>query len=125
MLKARELVEGGGHRDGKLGMAVSNAIVHVVREYTGRGPTQARAEVTHDLVTVLMADMLTKSEKRLAADGEAELVLTVRRKFQETMRRDLVAAVERTTGRKVVAFMSDNHIEPDLAVEAFVLQPSV
>ena len=26
-------------------------------------------------------------------------------------------------GRKVVGFMSDNHIDPDLAVEVFVLEP--
>jgi uncharacterized protein YbcI len=39
------------------------------------------------------------------------------------MREDLVAAVEALTGRSVLAFMSDNHIEPDLACEVFVLEP--
>jgi hypothetical protein len=28
-----------------------------------------------------------------------------------------------TTFRKVIGFMSDNHIDPDLAVEVFVLEP--
>ena len=32
-------------------------------------------------------------------------------------------AVEELTGRDVVAFMSNNHIDPDLAVEVFVLRP--
>jgi hypothetical protein len=27
------------------------------------------------------------------------------------------------TERKVIAFMSSNHIDPDLAVEVFVLEP--
>jgi hypothetical protein len=31
------------------------------------------------------------------------------------------ASVERLTKRRVVAFMSDNHLEPDMAVELFVL----
>jgi uncharacterized protein YbcI len=31
--------------------------------------------------------------------------------------------IERLTGRKVIGFMSDNHIDPDLAVEVFVLEP--
>jgi uncharacterized protein YbcI len=39
------------------------------------------------------------------------------------MRDDLVAIVERQLGRTVVAFMSQNHIDPDLAVEVFVLEP--
>ena len=40
-----------------------------------------------------------------------------------TMRDDLVAIVERRLGRTVLAFMSQNHIDPDLAVEVFILEP--
>ncbi len=40
-----------------------------------------------------------------------------------TMRDDLIALVERQLDRKVIAFMSQNHIAPDLAVEVFVLEP--
>jgi len=54
-------------------------------------------------------------------EGDAEFVLDIRRKFQKTMRDDLVAAVEELRARKVVAFMSDNTIEPDMALESFVL----
>jgi uncharacterized protein YbcI len=38
------------------------------------------------------------------------------------MREDLVTAVEMIAERKVIAFMSDNHIDPDMAVEVFVLE---
>jgi uncharacterized protein YbcI len=41
------------------------------------------------------------------------------------MREDLVAMVEEQMGRSVVAFMSDNHIDPDLGVEVFVLEPLI
>jgi uncharacterized protein YbcI len=50
-------------------------------------------------------------------------VLDMRHKFQEAMRPELVGAVEELTGRKVVAFMSDNHIDPDMAAEVFILDP--
>jgi len=33
-------------------------------------------------------------------------------------------AVEEITGRKVIAFMSANHVEPDLAAEIFILEPA-
>jgi hypothetical protein len=39
------------------------------------------------------------------------------------MRDDLAAMVERQLERKVIVFMSQNHIDPDLAVELFVFQP--
>jgi hypothetical protein len=40
------------------------------------------------------------------------------------MREDLVKLVEDTLDRKVIAFMSANHIDPDMAVEVFVLEPA-
>ena len=109
--------------DGTVSAAVSNAVVGLVRQCTGRGPTQARTSISRDLVSVVMADTLTKAERRLADDGKADLVLQIRHEFQKTMRDDLVAAVEAITEREVVAFMSDNHIDPDMAVESFVLRP--
>jgi uncharacterized protein YbcI len=49
----------------------------------------------------------------------------MRRTFQEAMREPLVGAVEQLTGRHVIAFMSDHHIDPDIAAETFVLAPAV
>jgi uncharacterized protein YbcI len=109
--------------DGTLSAAVANAVVGLVRQYTGRGPTKTRAVLSRDLVSVVMGDTLTKAERVLVADGKAELVLQIRHEFQKTMKDDLVAAVETLTERKVIAFMSDNHIDPDMAVESFVLEP--
>jgi uncharacterized protein YbcI len=109
--------------DGSVSAAVSNAVVGLVRQYTGRGPTKARTHISRDFVSVVMADTLTKAERRLVEDGKADLVLQIRHEFQKTMRHDLVAAVETITEREVIAFMSDNHIDPDMAVESFVLRP--
>jgi hypothetical protein len=49
-------------------------------------------------------------------------VLAIRRTYQESMRPELVAMVERLSGRKVSAFMSSNHVNPDVAIESFVLE---
>ena len=38
------------------------------------------------------------------------------------MRNEMSQKIEELTGRKVVGFMSDSHIDPDLAVEVFVLE---
>ena len=109
--------------DGALLTALSNAVVHIVREYTGRGPTQARASIRDNVAIVLMQETLLKAEHSLISDRKAPLVVEMRRSFQQTMREDLSAAVEGLTGRKVIAFMSDSHMEPDYSVEVFVLAP--
>jgi hypothetical protein len=53
----------------------------------------------------------------------AGAVIVTGHDYQLTMQDDLVAIVERQLDRKVIAFMSQNHIDPDLAVEVFVLEP--
>lgn len=70
----------------------------------------------------MLRDTLTKGERSLVRDGLADMVLATRKAYQGTMRADLVAAVEEITGRTVSAFLSDNHIDPDLAVEMFVME---
>jgi uncharacterized protein YbcI len=87
---------------GRLAASISAAVVHVFSEHTGRGATRARTTI----------------------DGET-VVLRLRRSFQETMSRDLIAAVERLTRAGVQAFMSANHIEPDAAAEIFLLDRKV
>ena len=103
---------------------ISKEAVGVLREYTGRGPTKAKTMINEDVVTVLLADTLTKGERRLAENGHAERILELRHDFQQVMREDLIAIVERHLERKVIAFMSQNHIDPDLAIEVFVLEPA-
>ena len=103
--------------------AISDGAVQLLRDYTGRGPTKARAMFGEDIITVLLTDTLTKSEHKLVEFGEAKRVLDTRKEVQRMMRDELVALVESVVQRKVIAFMSDNHIEPDLAVEMFVLAP--
>ena len=103
--------------------AISRDIVRLLREYTGRGPTKARTYIDRDLIAVVLEDTLTMGERSLIADGKAQHVLATRKAFQETMSAQMVAAVERHSGRKVLAFLSDNHVDPDIAVETFVLVP--
>ena len=108
---------------GSVAAAIASAVVQLVHEYTGRGPTKARTHMDGDLITVVLQDTLTMGERSLVRDGKQDLVLATRRAFQQTMSAQLIAAVERHSGRKVYAFLSDNHVDPDVAVESFVLEP--
>lgn len=110
---------------GALSAAISQAIVQLMAENTGRGPTKARTTIDRDLIVVVLQNNLTPGERYLANSNRAEQVQEMRRAYQEAMRSDCIAAVEQLTDRKVAAFMSANHIEPDLAAEVFVLEPEL
>jgi uncharacterized protein YbcI len=108
---------------GPHGLAVSNLVVRLLSEYTGRGATQARTHFNDNLVTVVVQDLMTKGEHSLIRNGKGDLVLETRRAYQDSMGDELSAGVEDITGRKVIAFLSANHLEPDIAIESFMLAP--
>ena len=112
-------------KGGALNAAISNAIVRLLGEYVGRGPTKARTIHGGKFVLCVLQDTMTKAERSLVTGGYEDFVLRTRHALQHTMREDLMAAVEALTHRKVAAFMSDNHIEPDFAAEIFVLDESL
>jgi uncharacterized protein YbcI len=108
-------------KDGALNAAISNAVVGLLGEYAGRGPTKARTIHSGNFVLCVVEDGMTKVEHSLASGGHEEFVLRLRHALQHTMRTRLTAAVEGLTHRRVAAFLSANLIEPDLAAEVFIL----
>jgi uncharacterized protein YbcI len=103
---------------------ISTSAVQLLHEFTGRGPTKAKTLINDDLVTVVLADTLTRGEQKLVDNGKTDKVIELRHDFQMVMREDLIGIVERQLERKVIAFMSQNHVDPDLAIELFVLEPA-
>jgi uncharacterized protein YbcI len=110
---------------GDLNAAIARAVIRFHREETGRGPNKARAFYRDDVVIVVLEDVMTPLERRLVARGRTEPVEELRRAIQASMREELVPLIEELTGAKVRAVMSTNHLDPDIAVEAFVLDQPV
>jgi uncharacterized protein YbcI len=110
---------------GRLHQAIANAAVGVHRRYAGRGPTKAHAFTRERFVVLVMADSMTTGEQTLVAHGKPEAARVLRRQLHQTMRDELIQAVEELTGCQVVAFMSDNHIDPDFIAELYVLDRRV
>jgi uncharacterized protein YbcI len=106
---------------GRLNAAMANAVVHVHSHHTGRGPTKARVYTSGNVVVAVMHDALTRGERALATGGQREAALQARRGLHQTMRDDLVSCIEELTGRRVVAFLCDNQLDPDVAAQLFVL----
>ena len=93
------------------------------REYYGRGATTVRTAIGRDHVVSFLEDILTPSERTLVDSGHVEPVRQTRLAFQVAMRDEFIGTVEKATGRKVRAFFSQVHFDPDIAAEIFLLEP--
>jgi len=107
---------------GEVASAISDAMSGLLSRYTGRGATSSWTTFGKDLIVCVMEGALTKGEQSLVQFGRTDAVMNIRSAFQEAMAQEAIGIVEELSGRRVTAFMSNNHIDPDLAVEIFVLQ---
>jgi uncharacterized protein YbcI len=104
---------------GELLAAISTKIVKLLREHYGRGPMKAKTYVLDDLVVCVLRNGHTAVEQTMMEGGEPERVLEMRRDFQRVMGAQYKGIIEELTGRKVVAFLSQTHVDPDITLEAF------
>jgi uncharacterized protein YbcI len=104
--------------------AISDGMVALLKDFYGRGPTQAKTYYHDDLVVCLLRGGFTRVEQTLRDGGRSHAVIAQRMEFQEVMRDRFTAVIEHATGRPVIGFMSGNQQAPDMICEVFVLSPS-
>ena len=102
---------------------ISTELVQLHSRYYGKGPTKAKTHMVDDAVVCVLRGGFTTVERTLLDTGEVESVYQMRRSFQQAMEENFRLIVEQATGRDVIAYMSSIHVDPDLAVELFVLEP--
>ena len=102
---------------------ISNAVVGILREYYGRGPTKAKTFLNDDYLFTVTEDILTTVEQTLVDRGDEDLVRKLRLRFQEVVAQRFIEAVESATGRKVVTYQSQVTFHPAMGFEIFVLGP--
>jgi uncharacterized protein YbcI len=106
---------------GELNAAIARAVVRHHSELLGRGPTKAHAFYRDNIVVVVLEEVMTQSERNLVAAGQREAVLRSKEAVQVAMRPYYRSMIERLTGCTMLAFMSANHLDPDIAAELFIL----
>jgi len=111
-------------RHGDVLTAISDGLVTLLKEYYGRGPTQAKSYFQDDLVVCILRGGFTRVEETLREGGRGAAVVEQRMEFQELMRDRFEAVVEDATGRRVIGFMSGNQQDPDMMCEVFILAPT-
>jgi uncharacterized protein YbcI len=104
--------------------AISDGLVSLLKEFYGRGPTQAKSYYQDDLVVGLLRGGYTRVEETLRDGGRGSAVIEQRMQFQELMRERFEEVIEKAIGREVIGFMSGNQQDPDMMCEVFILAPS-
>ena len=100
---------------------ISRGAVQIVKEHIGRGPNKVRVSIAEDAVLIRYEEGLTPAEQKLVADGDPDFVRLMRRRFQDAVRPDIVALVERTLGRTARTFLSDHDVVQDVGIELILL----
>jgi uncharacterized protein YbcI len=103
---------------------ISDGLVALLKEFYGRGPTQAKTYYEDDLVVCLLRGGFSRVEQTLLEGGRGHAVIAQRMEFQELMRHRFEEVISAATGRAVVGFMSGNQQNPDMICEVFILDGS-
>jgi uncharacterized protein YbcI len=108
----------GGH----LLAAISTRIVGILRDHYGRGPMKAKTYALDDIIVVVMRGSgFTPLEQTIMDSGEPDRVIAMREDFQRVMATRYKQMIKELTGRNVVAFLSQAHVEPDITMEVFFI----
>ena len=99
-----------GRRLGRSQPAVSNALQRL------------RVLLGDDLLACVLGGVYTDVEKTMIELQRSTLVQETRSAFQNAMQRRFIDEVERLSGRDVLAFISNQHVGPDIEIELFVLR---
>lgn len=101
---------------------ISTALVGLHKRFYGKGPVRAKSYLIDSTVLCMLEAPYTLVERTLITNGRGDTVRELRREFQTAMREQFTAAVEDSLNRKVSAYLSQVHTDPDVAVELFMLE---
>jgi uncharacterized protein YbcI len=106
--------------------AVTAAMVALHERYHHRAPVTAKTQLLSDeLIVCVLGGVYTDVEKTMIELQRTVIVQETRSAFQVAMQHKFVSAVEDLSGREVLAFVSNQHVGPDIEVEIFLLKPRV
>ncbi len=100
---------------------ISTEMVRAQKEFSGKGPTQAKSYFLDDMLVIVMRGGVTTAERTMLDFGEQDKVRDFRQTFENQMTERLTGMIEELTGRKVLTYQSQIMFAPDRVVELFVL----
>src|SRR5450631_1361237 len=91
-------------------VAVTAAMVSLHERYYHRAPVTAKTQmIGDDLLACVLGGVYTDVEKTMIELERGTVVQETRSAFQHAMQNKFIGAVERLSGRDVLAFISNQH----------------
>ena len=104
---------------------ISEEIGAIHRESYGETVESIETHIHADSVVCVIDIALLPHERTILGSERGEdSIRKLRREFQHAIGPAFSAAVEHMTGRRVIGFLSETHIDPPFSVEFFKLAPS-
>jgi uncharacterized protein YbcI len=105
--------------------AVTEAMVGFHQRYYHREPVSAKTMLLgDDLLACVLGGVYTDVEKTMIEIQRSTLVQETRNAFQTAMQDKFINTVQNLSGRRVLAFVSNHHVGPDVEIELFLLVPN-
>ncbi len=103
--------------------AVTASMVALHERYHHRAPVTAKTQLLgDDLIACVMGGVYTDVEKTMIELQRTTVVQETRSDFQHAMQHKFIDEIERLSGRRVLAFISNHSVGPDLEIELFMLE---
>lgn len=104
---------------------ISDEIAGIHRESYGDSVHSIRTHIHDDSVVCVLDITLLPHERALLGNDRGEdSIRQLRREYQQAIAPASAAAIEHMTGRLVIGFVSETHIDPPFSVEFFRLAPT-
>jgi uncharacterized protein YbcI len=102
--------------------AVTDAMIAIHERYYHRSPVTAKTLLLgDDLLACVLGGVYTDVEKTMIELQRSTIVQETRNAFQTAMQDKFIGAIESLSGRRVLAFISNHHVGPDIEIELFML----
>jgi uncharacterized protein YbcI len=101
---------------------ISCAVIRRISGHTGRGPTQIRTVIDDDTI-VCVARHVSPEGEETVVDSTGPEVRRTRDALQAAMSDDLVADIQRLTGREAAPLFRAQEVFPGVTCAVFLLQP--
>jgi uncharacterized protein YbcI len=109
---------------GSIAERISEEIAAIHEESYGRPAKAVKTYLLDDAVVSVIELELLRHEQLVVDNGNHPSVREIRKAFQEAIGATFKASVEHMTGRRVIGFVSDTHLDPPFSVEFFKLRPA-
>ena len=104
--------------------AITDGMIALHQRYHHRKPVTAKTSLLgDDLIACVLGGVYTEVEKTLIEIQRTTIVQETRNAFQNAMQDRFIEIVEGFSGRRVMAFISNHHVGPDIEIELFLLDP--